>query len=91
MVVLIELVDRSVQLGDKILIFRFDEFFGDESLVTISISLSLFSQSLNTLSYIEKLLTQRPIPIPNSSDPMGSVQYSNVKWVKNKNYCSEHN
>ena len=47
------------------------------------------SQSLSTLSYIEKLLGQRSIPIPNSTNPSGAVQYSSLKWTKNKNYCSK--
>ena len=47
------------------------------------------SQSLNTLSYIEKMLSQRQIPISNSTDPTGQIQYSSLKWTKNKNYCSK--
>ena len=94
MLILVELIDRSVQLGDKILIFRLvhpvypvsRDYFAYDVIVS-----QHCSQSLSTLSYIEKLLSQRSIPIPNSNDPTGAVQYSSLKWTKNKNYCSKFN
>ena len=45
------------------------------------------SQSLSTLSYVEKLLAQHFIPIPHSTSPGGAIQYSTQKWTKGKNYC----
>ena len=45
------------------------------------------SQSLSTLSYVEKLLAQHFIPIPHSTSLGGAVQYTTNKWTKGKNYC----
>ena len=92
-VILAELVDRSVHLGDKILIFRFvfvvSILLYEFGYFSIHIIMYFCSQSLNTLSYIEKLLSQRQIPMSNSTNPTGPIQYSNLRWTKNKNYCSK--
>ncbi len=50
---------------------------------------SSFSQSLATLSYVEALLSRCQVPIPHASgDGSGEVvQFSQHKWIKNKNYC----
>jgi len=63
MAVMMELINRSVMLGDRVLVF---------------------SQSLPTLSYVEKLLSQSPLPIPHSD---GTVQLSSNKWIKGRNFC----
>ena len=48
------------------------------------------SQSLSTLSFVEKLLSQRLVPIPDDRlSGNVTVQYQNVNWTKNKNYCRE--
>ncbi len=49
----------------------------------------VFSQSLSTLSCVERILTQRhvPIPDPGMGHGTGALQYQNVMWTKNKHYC----
>ena len=67
MAALCEVVDRSVQLGEKVLVF---------------------SQSLSTLNFVEKMLEDRPIPVPNSFHPGTPVQYGiGTKWIKSRNFC----
>ena len=104
MVVMMELIDRSVQLGDRVLVFR---CVGVYVCVCVCACVhacthvdhthrpsfaphcahATCSQSLSTLSYVEKLLAQHFIPIPHSTNLGGAVQYSTNKWTKGKNYC----
>ncbi|XP_019855376.1 PREDICTED: helicase ARIP4-like [Amphimedon queenslandica] len=46
----------------------------------------IFSQSLPTLSFIEKLLSSRYMPVPSSITPEGSYLTSDQPWVKGKNF-----
>ena len=63
---------------------------------SFTVLLTIISQSLSTLTYVEKLLSQHQVPVPYSApitiltpDGAGAVCYSNVRWTKNKNYCSK--
>lgn len=56
----------------------------------------IHSQSLATLSYVEKILTQCQVPVPHpipgshsSSQGGEKIHFSGSKWVKNKNFCRE--
>ena len=67
---------------------------GWQQLVTCSLSLPPLalphccSQSLSTLSLIEKFLSARPIPHSKLSEN-GTIEYTSAKWKKDVNYFRE--
>ena len=87
---LMGMLDLSVALGDKMLVFRFAILpltFGPQLLFDL-LHHSTFSQSLSTLSLIEKFLAIRPIPIPALSQN-GTIQYTSETWKKGRTYYSK--
>ena len=89
--ILLALLELSVAFGDKVLIFRYQNylFYAWSSFISLSPSLSPLSQSLPTLSYIEKVLSEHVMPLPNSGDITGSYKMSDIRWSKGKHYYSE--
>ena len=90
MVILLALLELSVAFGDKVLIFRYQKYLFCASIFFhLSLSLPPLSQSLPALSYIEKVLSERVMPLPNSGDITGSYRMSDVRWSKGRHYYSE--
>ena len=89
--VLMELIDKSVHFGDKILVFRWVWPVSSTLELVVTGTMFYCSQSLSTLSYVEKLLSQRLVPKPNAGLLSGNatMEYQSVNWAKNKNYCRE--
>ena len=60
-------------------------------LIGLFVCLFVHSQSLATLTYIEKTLSMYQVPIPAASPQSGTgIQFSSSKWVKNKNFCRKY-
>jgi hypothetical protein len=71
--VALNIVDMSIQLGDKVLLFRSVHLSSISHCLTVNAGV-MFSQSLLSLNKFEEFLSQRPIPNTDQT------------WEKNVNY-----